>query len=82
MKYENEGRFGLGCAKVVQRKNNCEHVPSGIVIKPFDYSGKTLITIKDYKTKQDLEFRRIKTLSTKTKNMGGRESRQRYVLPE
>ena len=39
---------------------------NGVVIPPFDYSDKKLISIKDYETKQHLEFRRIKSLSTKT----------------
>ena len=40
VKFENEGRFGLGCAKVQSKDLNS---PSGIIMKPFDYSGKTII---------------------------------------
>ena len=63
VKYENEGRFGLGCARVVKNNSN---LPSTVVMKPFDYSGKTIISVDDYEKKKILEFRRIKSLSTKS----------------
>ena len=66
VKFENEGRFGLGCAKVVKINNNPQGLPSGVIMKPFDYSGNVLISIADYKKKQHLEFRRIASLSTRT----------------
>ena len=51
VKYENEGRFGLGCAKITKTINNPNNLPSGIVLKPFDYSGKVLISVMDYEKK-------------------------------
>ena len=34
--------------------------------KQFDYSGKTLISLKDYEAKKNQEFLRIRSLSTKS----------------
>ena len=66
VKYENEGRFGLGCAKVTRIHNNPNYAPSGIILKPFDYSGKVLISLQDYEQKKQNEFRRIRSLSTRS----------------
>ena len=63
VKFENEGRFGIGCAKI--QRHDCNS-PSGVIMKPFDYSGKRLISIPDYETKKLLEFCRIRSLSTKS----------------
>ena len=66
VKYENEGRFGLGCAKVIRKNNNQNNLPSGVNCKPFCYSGKLLISLKDFNSKLNLEIKRIASLSTKS----------------
>ena len=63
-KYEKEGRFGLGCAVVCPRDTGVE---VGRVCRPFDYSGKTILSIDDYDKQIEQEFRRVRQLSDNTK---------------
>ena len=65
-KYEQEGRFGLGCAVIEQQKQDGSWFERGMKCKLFDYSGKTLISLKDYEAKKNQEFLRIRSLSTKS----------------
>lgn len=60
VKYDQEARFCFGAAVVTQEGSN-EQV--GVRCKPFDYSGKILLSIKDYKARQEAEMARVKTLS-------------------
>ena len=66
VKYENEGQFGLGCAKVIRKNNNPKNLPSGVTCKRFFYLGKLLISLKDFNSKLNLEIKRIASLLTKT----------------
>ena len=63
-KYEKEGCFGLGCAVVCPRDTGVE---VGRVCRPFDYSGKTILSIDDYDKQVQEEFRQVCQLSDKTK---------------
>lgn len=67
VKYESEGRFGLGCAQVSKKINETTYSPPvAVVMPPFDYSGKTIISIADYKSAVNSEIRRVKGLSSKS----------------
>ena len=64
-KYEDEGRFGLGCALVTpldQDGNTLFHL--GKCFQFFDYSGKLLISPDDFEQKKQQEFHRVKSLSS------------------
>ena len=67
VKYESEGRFGLGCAKVSKlNKQTNNYLPHAVVMPPFNYSGKTIISISDYEIKKNVEMRRVKKLSQRS----------------
>ncbi|CAB9522886.1 unknown protein [Seminavis robusta] len=57
VKYDDETCVSLGYSA---------NATEGRVVPLFDYSGKTLLTIKDYGNKKKLEIVRIKTLSEKS----------------
>jgi predicted flap endonuclease-1-like 5' DNA nuclease len=59
VKYEKEVRLGLGCA-ATKCKDTDEIV--GKRCKAFCYSGKVVLSIKDYKDKQKAELKRVKLL--------------------
>ena len=66
-KYENEGRFGLGCAMIQPVLTDGTILEEeGRTCPLFDYSGKTIISINDYEKKMKFEFERIKSLSAKS----------------
>jgi hypothetical protein len=58
VKYEKEIRFCLGCAMVT--------LPDGKETarrcKEYDYSGKTILSVKDYARRMEAEIRRVKNL--------------------
>ena len=65
VKYEDEGRFGLGCALVTPIDEAGNEVPQvGKRCQLFDYSGKLLISPDDFDLKIQQEFRRVKSLSS------------------
>jgi predicted flap endonuclease-1-like 5' DNA nuclease len=59
VKYEKEVRLGLGCAAT---KCRITDRVEGKTCKAFCYSGKVILSIKDYTDKQNAELKRIKTL--------------------
>ncbi|CAJ1934687.1 unnamed protein product [Cylindrotheca closterium] len=59
VKYEKEVRLCLGCA-AVQINGQDEYVGKRCV--PFDYSGKTILSISDYKSKCQAEIQRVRAL--------------------
>ena len=64
-KYEDEGRFGLGCALVTPvDENGNELEQQGRRCELFDYSGKLLVSPDDWQLKMEQEFRRVKSLSS------------------
>ena len=66
-KYESEGHFGLGCAQVSKKIDDTTcSPPIAVVMPPFDYSGKTIISLADYKSVINSEIRRVKGLSSKS----------------
>ena len=54
----------MGCA-IVQSETG-EEVRR--VCRPFDYSGKTILSIDDFEKQMQVEFKRVRSLSNKTKN--------------
>jgi len=64
VKYETEGRFGLGCACVQPVDSEGFE---GRSCEIFDYSGRTIITIKDYEACKKNEFDRIRKLKDTSK---------------
>eukprot|EP00978_Attheya_sp_CCMP212_P024074 scaffold75072_cov51-Attheya_sp.AAC.2 len=63
MKYTEEVRLCLGVGQV--RKIG-EAIAKGIRAMPFDYSGRTLLTIKDYMKRIVNEIARVKSLTGKS----------------
>ena len=62
-KYEQEGRFGLGCALVEKKDVNGMYLPpEGKLCHLFDYSSRVLLSVDDYNKKQKDEIRRVKAL--------------------
>jgi hypothetical protein len=59
VKYEKEVRLGLGCAATKCRSTD---LIEGKRCKAFCYSGKVVLSIKDYMDKEKMELKRIKTL--------------------
>ena len=64
-KYTEEVRLSLGCATVtpVDATTGAKLPREGRRCIPFDYSAKTILTIKDYKGKQQKEMSRVKGLT-------------------
>ena len=63
-KYEDEGRFGLGCAMVTPIDQDGNYLPQvGKRCQLFDYSGKLLVSQDDFNLRMEQEFRRVKSLS-------------------
>jgi hypothetical protein len=60
VKYEKEVRLGLGCAATKCRSTD---KIEGKRCKAFCYSGKVVLTIKDYNAKKKAELKRVKGLS-------------------
>ena len=58
VKYEKEVRLGLGCAST----KNGDGLVEGKRCRAFDYSGKIILSIKDYKDKEKAEVIRVKSL--------------------
>ena len=65
-KFEQEGRFGLGCALVEVKPHDGSWLERREKCPMFDYSARTLLSIKDYEIKKRQEFNRICNLSTKS----------------
>ena len=65
-KFEQEGRFGLGCALVEMKAHDGSWIERGEKCPLFDYSGRTLLSIKDFETKKRQEFNRVRNLSSKS----------------
>jgi len=59
VKFPQEVRLCLGVASNPDVDGNDQ----GIMLKPFDYSGKVVLTIKDYNAKMDAEMGRIRKLT-------------------
>ena len=59
MKYEKEGRYGLGVAAT---KLTADSEPVGVHMLAFDYSEKTIITLKERDAKRREEVIRVKSL--------------------
>jgi hypothetical protein len=59
VKYEKEGRFGLGVAAT---KSSEDYDPLGVRMLAYDYSGKTLISIKERDAKRREEITRVLNL--------------------
>jgi predicted flap endonuclease-1-like 5' DNA nuclease len=59
VKYEKEVRLGLGCAATKCRSTD---KIEGKRCKAYCYSGKVVLTIKDYDERQDEEIKRVKNL--------------------
>jgi hypothetical protein len=59
VKYEKEVRLGLGCAAMKCRSTD---LIEGKRCKVFCYSGKVVLSIKDYMDKQKVELKRFKAL--------------------
>jgi hypothetical protein len=59
VKYEKEVRLGLGCAATKCRSTNRVE---GKRCKAFCYSGKVVLSIKDYRDKKNEEIKRVKLL--------------------
>lgn len=58
VKFPEEVRMCLGVATVIDHNGN----EVGVMLEPFDYSGKIVLTIKDYNHKIDCEIDRIRKL--------------------
>jgi hypothetical protein len=63
VKYAKEARFCFGCA-VVTRKDDPTNKRIGRRCEPFDYSEKTLLSIKEFGARQKTEISRVKSLSS------------------
>jgi hypothetical protein len=61
VKFEQEIRLCLGCA-VVEKGNEVR----GVRLLSFDYSGKTILTIKGWNARANTEIRHVKNLSSTT----------------
>jgi hypothetical protein len=59
VKYEKEVRLGLGCAATKCRTTD---LVEGKRCKAFCYSGKVVLSIKDYDDKQKTEIKRVRSL--------------------
>ena len=59
VKYPDEVRLCLGVGLV----RNPDYVETGVALEPFVYSGKTILSVKDYNAKIDLEIERVRKLT-------------------
>jgi hypothetical protein len=59
IEYEKEGRFGLGVAAT---KSSEDYDPLGVRMLAYNYSGKTLISIKEKDAKRREELTRVQNL--------------------
>ena len=57
VKFSKEARFCFGCA-IVEKDGSTEQ--QGVRCEPFDYSEKTLLSIKEYKTRQKQKLEELK----------------------
>jgi len=74
VKYEKEIRMSLGC--LVREANPADNPADivnyngrqlvGVRLEPFDYSGKVIVTIKDYQKHMDAEISRVKKLTKRS----------------
>jgi hypothetical protein len=62
VKYQKEARFCLGVAAIKQDGNDNNNLV-GRRLKPFVYSNKVILSIKDWKKKELQEISRVKNLS-------------------
>ena len=61
VKYEKECRMGLGCAVVAPLDPDGKDLPvQGRRAELFNYSGKVLISLADFKKMQSIEFARVR----------------------
>lgn len=58
VKYPYESRFLLGCAKT--KNDDGENV--GMRLPPFDYSGKLVVSISDWRLAEQMEIHRVRQL--------------------
>ena len=64
VKFGQEIRLCLGCS-VKAVKTDEGNTKVGVRLKPFDYSGKTILTIKDWNARTKDEIARVQNLSDK-----------------
>jgi hypothetical protein len=71
VKYEMEVLFCLGCyiLKKGDGDNNDISSYNGRRCESFDYNGKVVLSLKDYKEKENLENKRVKGLATGRKGI-------------
>ena len=63
LKYKSKGRFELGYATVGKKNvNTKENLPHTIVMPPFNYLSKVIISISDYEIKKNIEIFQVKKL--------------------
>jgi predicted flap endonuclease-1-like 5' DNA nuclease len=62
VKYEKQVRLCLGCAATMDSSGKV----TGRVAKSFDYSGRIVLTIKDWNARMYTEFKRVKGLTSKS----------------
>jgi hypothetical protein len=60
VKYEKEIRLCLGCTLIEEKEEN--DMEEGRIATPFDYSSKTILSIKDYSHRQRTEIDRVRQL--------------------
>ena len=63
MKFAKQGRFSFGVCVVIDKNGN----KIGVRMKPFDYSGKKIITISAFKKMVQQEISRVRNLTMKEK---------------
>jgi hypothetical protein len=66
VKYESEVRLALGVAKVKLQNGEVE----GRRAKPFVYSGKLLLSLKDFYIRRNLEIKRVRSLTGSNNGFG------------
>ena len=74
VEYEKEVRLSLGCAIRDKRQDDdpedvqtlkCGSEVVGVALEPFNYSGKKIVSIKEFKMLAEREYERLKTMKDK-----------------
>ena len=73
-KYEQEGRFYLGVAKIESKNGTI----TGKRCPVFDYSGKQIVTIDAYKKETQKEFARIRKLTSSSSQWVEKQKQTSY----